>query len=188
MTLAHLNRILSRCTEILSDEVLKSVAMSQLYPAIGRIHPALSRKAHVQHLLFAGLRQSGYFVLAEENYFVPASKSRQIDLAIWLPDSRVWLYLEIEPCWPLYGYQPVLVDAQKLTNTTRRSPPAGRQVARKVWYRFRVASPYRGNVPVCYPRRCPARLAKSGDSIIIERSNSGGYDAVVSPSMHTVCR
>ncbi len=68
----------------------------------------------MQALLFDGLRASGYFTIAEANYFVPASASRQIDLAVWLPDARLWLYLEVKPCSPHYGYQGVIADAQKL--------------------------------------------------------------------------
>jgi hypothetical protein len=47
------------------------------------------------------------------------------------------------------------------TSTTRITPPAGRQVATNVLYRFVVAFPYRSNVPITHPRRRPARLANS---------------------------
>lgn len=113
-THAHLRRILSRSTEIIADEVLNCASLRATYLAIGDLHPALCREAHVQSLLFAGLRSSGYLTFAEANYFAPASNSRQIDLAVWLPDVRRWLYLELEPCGPHFGYLPVLADAQKL--------------------------------------------------------------------------
>jgi hypothetical protein len=81
---------------------------------IGDLHPALGREVHIQSLLFAGLRASGYLTFASANYFKPASNSRQIDLGVWLPDVKRWLYLELEPCGPHLGYLPVLADAQKL--------------------------------------------------------------------------
>ena len=46
------------------------------------------------------------------------------------------------------------------TSTTRIAPPAGRQVATNVLYRFAAGSPYRSNAPEAHPRRCPARLAR----------------------------
>jgi hypothetical protein len=113
-THAHLRRILSRCIEIIADEVLNSASLSALYPMIGDLHPAVGREVHVQSLLFAGLRSSGYLTFASANYFVPASNSRQIDLAVWLPDVQRWLYLELEPCGPHFGYLSVLSDARKL--------------------------------------------------------------------------
>src|SRR5262249_27966475 len=64
--------------------------------------------------MFAGLQASGYLTFATANYFKPASNSRQIDLAVWLPDLQRWLYLELESCGPHLGYLPVLADAQKL--------------------------------------------------------------------------
>src|SRR4029077_18093567 len=45
------------------------------------------------------------------------------------------------------------------TSTTRIAPPAGRQVATNVLYRFRVGFPYRSNTSKDQPRRWPARLA-----------------------------
>ncbi len=47
------------------------------------------------------------------------------------------------------------------TNTTRMAPPAGRHVATNVLYRYTAGLPYRANVPVAHPRRCPPRLARS---------------------------
>ena len=112
----HLTRILDRVTHIVADEVLNCTSLSSTYSGIGDLHPALGREGHGQSLLFAGLRASGYFTLAEENYFVPTSTSRQIDLALWLPDVQRWLYLEVKPCGPYWGYQGVIGDAQKLVN------------------------------------------------------------------------
>jgi hypothetical protein len=113
-THAHLCRLLDRVTAIFADEVLNCTSLSKLYPGIGDLHPAICREGHVQGLLLAGLRASGYYTVAEANYFVPSSNSRQIDLAVWLPDVARWLYLEVKPCHPLYGYQGVLDDAEKL--------------------------------------------------------------------------
>ena len=110
----HLLRLLDRVTHIIADEVLNCASLARTYPQVGNLHPALRREGHVQSLLFDGLRASGYFTLAEANYFVPLSASRQIDLAVWLPDVLVWFYLEVKPCSPYYGVQPVVWDAQKL--------------------------------------------------------------------------
>ena len=46
------------------------------------------------------------------------------------------------------------------TRTTRIAPPAGRHVATNVLYRLVVGFPYRVNVPVAHPRRCPPRFAR----------------------------
>src|SRR5687767_253224 len=96
----HLIRILDRVTHIVADEVLNCSSLTAAYPGIGELHPAAGREGHGQSLLFAGLRASGYFTLAEANYSVPGSTSRQIDLALWLPDVQLWFYLEIKPCGP----------------------------------------------------------------------------------------
>ncbi len=118
----HLLRVLDRITHLIADEVLNTVSLALTYPEIGDLHPALTREGHVQALLFAGLRGSGYFTIAEANYFMPASASRQIDLAVWLPDARLWLYLEVKPCSPHYGYQGVLADAHKLVEDRPADP------------------------------------------------------------------
>ena len=110
---AHLNRILERVTHIIADEVLNCTSLAATYPAIGDLHPAFGREGHGQCLLFAGLRASGYFTFAEASYFAPTSTSRQIDLAVWLPDVQRWLYLELKPCGPHWGYQQVIDDAEK---------------------------------------------------------------------------
>src|SRR5260221_7855009 len=80
----RLRRLLDRVTHIIADEELNCASLARTYPKIGALHPALTREGHVQCLLFAGLRASGYFTLAESYYFLPASANRQIDLAVWL--------------------------------------------------------------------------------------------------------
>src|SRR5262249_11502168 len=70
-----------------------------------------------------GLRASGYFTMAGENYFVPDSTSRQIDLALWIADERRWLFLEVKPCWQQGGYLKVLEDAKKLTTVDKSRDP-----------------------------------------------------------------
>lgn len=119
---SHLRRILARSIEAISDEVLNCASLAALYPEIGQLHPAVYHEAHAQHLLFAGLRLAGYMTIAEANYFAPADNGRRLDLAVWLPDARRWLYLEIEPCGPLYGYQNVLEDATKLVTDDPTDP------------------------------------------------------------------
>ena len=47
------------------------------------------------------------------------------------------------------------------TSTTRITPPAGRQVARKVLIVLATRAPYGAHSTVRQPRRCPARLARS---------------------------
>jgi hypothetical protein len=111
---AHLRRLLRRLVDIIRDEVANCASLAELYPEMGDIHPALCRERHVQNLMAQGARQAGYFTLSECNYFVPASEGRRIDLGLWITDVRQWLYLELEPCGPLFGYQGVLADAQKL--------------------------------------------------------------------------
>jgi hypothetical protein len=111
---SHLMRILDRVTHVVADEVLNCASLVATYPDIGELHPALGREGHAQSLLFSGLRASGYFTFAEANYATPGSNSRQIDLAVWLPDNQVWIYLEIKPCGPYWGIQAVLADAEKL--------------------------------------------------------------------------
>jgi hypothetical protein len=113
-TRAHLRRILSRATEIIVDEVLNAASLRAIYQDIGDLHPAVCREGHMQSLLFAGLRSSGYFTIAEANYFKPMSNSRQIDLAVWLPDVHRWLYLEIEHCGTQAGYGNAFWDAKQL--------------------------------------------------------------------------
>jgi hypothetical protein len=112
---AHLRRILDRVTHIIADEVLNCMSLAATYHDhdIGDLHPALGREGHMESLLFGGLRASGYFTMSQAGYFAGAP-SRQIDLAVWIPDTRAWLYLEIKPCWPDGGNQPVLDDAQRL--------------------------------------------------------------------------
>jgi hypothetical protein len=134
----HLNRILDRVTHIIADEVLNCSSLTSTYPGIGDLHPALGREGHGQSLLFAGLRASGYSTFAEANYFAPASNSRQIDLALWLPDIQLWLYLEVKPCGPYYGYQGVLGDAHKLIDD--------RPVDRRDWLRGILAYGFRDPV------------------------------------------
>src|SRR6202035_2518770 len=94
---AHLSRILSRATDTIADEVLNCASIAAVYPGIGDIHPALCREAHAQSLLFAALRASGYFTLAEGAYFSPATAARRIDLTVWLSHVGRWLFLEIKP-------------------------------------------------------------------------------------------
>jgi hypothetical protein len=110
----HLERIHARSVDAIADEVRNIETLIKAYPSIGLTHPADEREAHVQHVVFAGLRNAGYFTMIESNYFVPRDSSRRIDLATWIPDASRWLYLEVKPCSPIGGCEEVLLDARKL--------------------------------------------------------------------------
>jgi hypothetical protein len=43
-------------------------------------------------------------------------------MAVWLPDVRAWLYLEVKPCSPYNGFQEVVWDAQKLIDDQPTDP------------------------------------------------------------------
>ena len=113
---SYLKHLLICFTKGVRAEVSHCASMVQLYPEMGRIHPAINRERHVQNLFAQIARQAGYFTLSECNYFVPASEGRRIDLAIWIPECRRWAYSDLEPCGPHYGFLEVLSDAQKLVN------------------------------------------------------------------------
>jgi hypothetical protein len=120
---AHLKRIHDRCLDIIADEVQNCASLAEAYGMeVGNIHPAPAREIHVQSVLFAGLRASGYFTLAGSIYDMPANKRRQIDLAIWLPDVRKWFYLEVKPCEQQGGSSNVIADAEKLKNDKPADP------------------------------------------------------------------
>jgi hypothetical protein len=106
----HLTRLYTRTLDLLADEVGRVVALNALYDDFGQEHPADTREGHVQSLLFAGYRAEGYFTEAETRYFWSAGSRRQIDLGVFIPDSRVWLFLEVKP----WGDAEVLSDAKKL--------------------------------------------------------------------------
>jgi hypothetical protein len=118
---AHLRRILDRVTQIIADEVLNCISLAETYPCMGDLHPAVCREGHMESLLFGGLRVSGYSTISQADYFT-GRPSRQIDLAVWIPDTRAWLYLEIKPCWPDGGCQEVLDDAQRLIDDRTTDP------------------------------------------------------------------
>jgi hypothetical protein len=121
--LAHLERIHTRCLEIIADEVQNCTSLAAVYGAkIGEVHPAPSREVHVQSVLFAGLRASGYFTFAGALYEMPANNRRQIDLAVWLPDDRRWFYMEVKPCEQQGGFGNVVADAQKLLSDRPSDP------------------------------------------------------------------
>ncbi len=119
----HLRHILSRATDIITDEVLNCSSLAELHAMkFADVHPAFCREAHIQSLLFAGLRPAGYFTLAETTYETPTSPSRRIDLGVWLPDRDARLYLEVEQCGPQAGFQYVLRDARKLIEDRSTNP------------------------------------------------------------------
>jgi hypothetical protein len=125
-TANQLKRILARSTDIIADEVRNCVSMVKQYNTIGTLENDLQlsycREAHFVCLLFAGLRASGYFTIAQGNYFDPGANARQIDLTIWLPDVHRWLYMEVEPCGTQAGLGCVLPDAKKLIADTSKDP------------------------------------------------------------------
>lgn len=112
----HLERILDRSIEAVVDEVRNGLTLAAIYPTLGKIHPAEGRERQIQHVVFSAIRSSGYFSLVETNYSKPRDNSRRIDIAAWLPDISRWLFLEIKPCNPLFGYENVIADAVKLIN------------------------------------------------------------------------
>jgi hypothetical protein len=121
--LAHLKRIHNRCLESISSEVQNCASLASVYgDDLGDIHPAPCREIHVQSVLFAGLRDSGYFTLAGAIYWMPANMRRQIDLAVWIPDVRRWFYLEVKPCEQQGGAANVRSDAEKLRDDRPSDP------------------------------------------------------------------
>src|SRR5206468_2275342 len=57
------------------------------------------------------------------NYFKPRANGRRIDLAVWLSDSKKWVYIEIEPYGAQAGLpQQLLADAQKLIEDEPADP------------------------------------------------------------------
>jgi len=131
----HLRRIHLSCLDSLANEVRHGLLVKATYPGIGDIHPGEGREGHVQQLLFMGLRQAGYFTLAETSYFRGRSAGRQIDLGVWIPDVERRLFLEVKPCGPQMGDPQVRRDAKKLVDD---NPPDPRDQLRGVLaYGFR---------------------------------------------------
>jgi hypothetical protein len=128
LTRAHLRRILRRANEIIVAEVVNVASLEDVYKNMGSAdqpdywHPALGREGHIQNLLFAGLRSSGYFTYSQVPYFSTGSSRRSVDLAVWLPDVHRWLYLELEYLGPQSGLLNVPWDAQKLIDDNPTDP------------------------------------------------------------------
>ncbi|HEY7158209.1 MAG TPA: hypothetical protein VH575_29925 [Gemmataceae bacterium] len=118
----HLLPILDQITKLIADEELNRASLVHTYPGIGDRYPDMYREGHVQSVLFCGLRTSNYFTIAEANYINPTSIYRKIDLAVWLPDARLWLYLELKPCPPVGAIADVLLDAKKLVDDRPTDP------------------------------------------------------------------
>jgi hypothetical protein len=135
-------RVHSRCLEIIADEVQNCASLEKVYgKEIGDIHPAPCHEVHVQSILFAGLRASGYFTMAGANYFDDrSSPHRQVDLAVWLSDVPTWLYLEIKECEPQGGRGKVLEDARKLKEGDKSNNPRD-QLRAVLAYGFKYGKP-----------------------------------------------
>jgi hypothetical protein len=110
---AHLRRIHARCLDIIAEEVQNCSSLADLYGECGNVSPAFRREVHVQSLLFAGLRSSGYFTMAGVDYFHRDPTSWQVDLAIWLPEALRWFYMELKHCEQQGGYPQALSDRDK---------------------------------------------------------------------------
>jgi hypothetical protein len=88
-------------------------ALNDLYDGFGDQHLAELREGHAQAVLFETFRADGYYAEAESSYF-EGEELRRVDLAVWLPDVRRWLFLEVKPCGPQSGDGNVLSDVEKL--------------------------------------------------------------------------
>jgi len=109
----HLKRLHQSGLHALANEARRIGVLNDLYDDFGDQHLAELREGHAQAALFEGFRADGYFAEAESYYF-EGNPRRRIDLAVWLPDVRRWLYLEVKPCGPQGGGKKVLGDAKKL--------------------------------------------------------------------------
>ena len=120
-TRKHLSRIHARSVDAIYDEVRNTESLRAVYPKIGEIHPAEARERHIQHVIFSGIRNAGYFAQLETMYFEDGNNSRRIDIGVWLPDVERWFFLEVKPCSQYNGYKNVLGDARKLVADEEKS-------------------------------------------------------------------
>jgi hypothetical protein len=109
--------------EVLRCETIARAAAGNASRSPAR-HPANAREGHFQCLLFHALRSVRYYTRAETNYCDPSAPSRQLDLALWMPDSKAWLFVEIEKCGSQGGDDSVIPDAIKLIEDVRSDPAA----------------------------------------------------------------
>ena len=109
----HLQRVYQSGLHALANEARRMKALDDLYDGFGDQHLAELREGHAQAVLFEGFRADGYYAEAESSYF-EGEELRRVDLAVWLPDVRRWLFLEVKPCGPQGGDGKVLADADKL--------------------------------------------------------------------------